>query len=135
MSRTAMFSSRWRTDDVPGISRMFGRKLSSHARPIWAGVRPRRAAMLATCGLRRTGLPRAKAEPSGKNGTKAISRASHSSSTGRECLAAVSRRPEHLAMSGWRLAVQAGREQPHLSCALYRLGTILSKDLGVDVAD
>ena len=41
-----MFSSRWLTDDVPGISRMFGRKLSSHARAIWAGVRPRRAAML-----------------------------------------------------------------------------------------
>ena len=29
MSPTAMFSSRWLTDDVPGISRMFGRKLSS----------------------------------------------------------------------------------------------------------
>jgi hypothetical protein len=31
MSDTAMFSSRWRADDVPGISRTFGRKLSSHA--------------------------------------------------------------------------------------------------------
>ena len=44
--------------------------------------------MLATCGLRRTGLPPAKAEPSGKNATKAMPRASHSSSTGRECRSA-----------------------------------------------
>ena len=34
-----------------------------------------------------------------------------------------------------RLAVQGSREQPHLSCALHRRGTVLRLELRVDVAD
>ena len=34
-----------------------------------------------------------------------------------------------------RIYLVASREQPHLSCAPYRRGTILSLELGVDVAD
>src|SRR5580704_14634239 len=37
--------------------------------------------------------------------------------------------------AGSRSAVQGRLEQPHLSCALYCRGTILSLELRVDVAD
>ena len=40
MSATAVFSSRCRTDDVPGISSTFGATDSVHASAICAGVRP-----------------------------------------------------------------------------------------------
>jgi len=47
---------------------------SSQAKATGAGLQPRRAAVSVTGGLARTGLPRAKPEPSGKNGTKAMPR-------------------------------------------------------------
>ena len=45
------------------------------------------------------------------------------------------RRSLRSAMSASGLAVRAGREQPHLSCAPHGRGTILSLELRVDIAD
>src|SRR6266567_6005305 len=59
---TARFSSRWHIEEVPGISRTFSRRLSIQARAIWAGLRPRRAAVAMTRWSPRTGLLIAKAE-------------------------------------------------------------------------
>jgi hypothetical protein len=44
MLRAAQFSSRWATDEVPGMGSMTGERASSQARAIWAGVAPWRAA-------------------------------------------------------------------------------------------
>ena len=55
-----------------------GRRSSSQASATWAGVQRSRAAVAATAGLAWTRWPpRAKPEPSGKNGTKAMPRARH----------------------------------------------------------
>jgi hypothetical protein len=42
------FSRRWATDDVPGMSKMFGERLSSHARATAIGLVLRRVAPHAT---------------------------------------------------------------------------------------
>ncbi len=42
----ATFSRRCATDDVPGISRMFGERWSSHASATAIGVAPKRSATL-----------------------------------------------------------------------------------------
>jgi hypothetical protein len=69
MLAVARFSSRWASDEVPGISRTFGARASSQASATWTGVTPRRPAAWRTAGAPSTGLPAANAEPSGKNGT------------------------------------------------------------------
>src|SRR5580693_8467839 len=51
MFATAMFSSRWLIEDVPGIKSTSGRRSSSQASATWAGVQRRRAAVAATAGL------------------------------------------------------------------------------------
>jgi hypothetical protein len=50
MDATSMFSSRCRTEEVPGISSTLGATLSVHANAIWAGVRSRRSAISRTSG-------------------------------------------------------------------------------------
>jgi hypothetical protein len=57
MVATAMFSSRWLIEDVPGINSTSGRRSSSQASATWAGVQRRRAAVAATAGLTWTGSP------------------------------------------------------------------------------
>ncbi len=69
MSAAARFSSRWRTDDVPGMSSTLGATASSQASATCAGLWPRRSAAATTPGWLSTGLSGMKAEPSGKNGT------------------------------------------------------------------
>ncbi len=82
MSRTAVFSSRCATDEVPGISSTFGATDRVHASAICAGVRPSFAASLLTAGWPSTGLSAVNAEPSGKNGTNAMPCSMQASSTG-----------------------------------------------------
>ena len=68
-SPAPQFSSRCATDEVPGMSRTFSERPSSHARPTCEGVMPRSSAIALTVSFSATfGMP-GKAEPSGKNGT------------------------------------------------------------------
>ena len=67
--RTDRFSSRWATDEVPGISSTFGAWASNQARPTVAGATPSRVATVRTLGWSGTLGMFGKAEPSGKYGT------------------------------------------------------------------
>ena len=77
------FSRRCARDAVPGISRMFGAALRAQASATCAGEQPSRAATRRTGRAGAEPAPRAP-EPRGENGTNAMPRRVHSSSTGCE---------------------------------------------------
>ena len=71
MSATARFSSRCRTDEVPGISSTFRATLSAHANALWAGLRGaghgRRALFALPCAWLLGGLLGATSAAAGAN--------------------------------------------------------------------
>jgi len=77
----ATFSRRWSTEEVPGMSRMFGARSSSQASATCPGVACSRAPSVASTGVASRSRRTSPGQPRGAKGTKAIFRFVHSVST------------------------------------------------------